>query len=637
MDRKNAPKTESGLAQDSPLHSLAEMERVVTLAGLGDGSLTQFREELGALADELEAAFGERSADPAAVPPVPPARRRGWSRADVPRAKPQAHSWQAAAPEMRAGWLRVPPVRGRGDEDPYLPFASDPAALRGPKPPPPHARATPHPFEDATALVAAIAARHISTAEVFAHYTRTLSQDALSPRVDPFNALVDAHFQAHLEADSAGVGAALNGVPLVVKTNICVQGFTTNCASRALAGWRPPYTATTVRRLQAAGALPFASANMDEFAMGSSGERSAFGATRNPWSGPDVALVPGGSSSGSAAAIAAGLAPLSLGTDAGGSIRQPAALCGVSGLRPSRGRLSRFGVVAFSSSFDTIGPLAKSARDLRLAFDAMVGPDPRESSQVAEWSEALPLPGISQAKASATQWAAGWLVGVPHKLIEQSGLDDAVARSFQASLRELEQAGARLVSIELGGPQGQPDAALSAYHILSCAEAASNLARLDGMRFGPHANAASSFKLGRRDVRERTLGVEARRRILIGTLSLAREGSERLFGTARLSERQTQAEFARAFESCHLIAMPTSPTTAFAAASRINDPMAMYRADLLTVPASLAGVAAVSIPGPHAHLPVGFQLMAAPGRDEALLDLAARYQRACPHHLVSPA
>ena len=632
---------EPGSAQDSPLHSLEELARVVTLAGLGEGSLTQFREELGALADELEAAFGERTTDSSAEPPLAPATGLEALRPDVPRSTPQAHSWQAAAPEMRAGWLRVPPVRGRGDEDPYLPFSKDAALVQHPKPPPPHARATPHPFEDATALVAAIQARHISTAEVFAHYTRTLSQDALSPRVDPFNALVDAHFRAHFDAHelerSAPENALLHGVPLVVKTNICVQGFTTNCASRALAGWRPPYTATTVRRLQAAGALPFASANMDEFAMGSSGERSAFGATRNPWSGPDVALVPGGSSSGSAAAIAAGLAPLALGTDAGGSIRQPAALCGVSGLRPSRGRLSRFGVVAFSSSFDTIGPLAKSARDLKLAFEAMVGPDPRESSQVAHWPEARPLPNAEPLPASSTQWAAGWIVGVPHKLIEQSGLDDAVASSFQTSLRELEDAGAQLVEVELGGPEGQPDAALSAYHILSCAEAASNLARLDGMRFGPHASEASSFKFGRRDVRERTLGVEARRRILIGTLSLARAGSERLFGTARLSERQTQAEFARAFEACHLIAMPTSPTTAFAAASRINDPMAMYRADLLTVPASLAGVAAVSIPGPHAHLPVGFQLMAAPGRDEALLNFAARYQRACPHHLVSPA
>lgn len=625
------------------------LERVVALAGLGDGSLARFREELASLADELEAGFEPEAGAPLA--PRTPTADLDALRDDRGRAARQVDeraSWQAQAPEWRDGWLRTPPVRGSGDEDPSLPFAPDEAPRATPPTPPPHHAAVAAPFEDATALAAAIASRAISPREVLAHYTRVLSRDALRGRLDPWNALVDWRAEPPPDLGTASVHGPLHGVPLAVKTNICVEGFTTNCASRALADWRAPYTATCVRRLVTAGAVPFASANMDEFAMGSSGERSAFGSTRNPWSPVDTALVPGGSSSGSAAAVAAGLAPLALGTDAGGSIRQPAALCGISGLRPTRGRLSRFGVVAFSSSFDVVGPVARSARDLYFALRAMDGADPREATRMAAWSSALALPGHAVPNAidavlgpgegarPRQRFADGYRIGVPRKLVERSGLDAEVAASYARSLAELEAAGATLVDVELGGPEGKPDAALSAYHVISCAEAASNLARIDGMRFGPHARGARSFKLARRDLRERAFGLEVKRRVLIGTFSLAREGAERLFERARRAEAQTRAEFARAFEAVHLVALPTSPTTAFAAGARTNDPMAMYRADLLTVPASLAGVAAVSIPGPTGGLPVGLQLIAAPGADDGLLAFAAAYQHEHPHHLVTP-
>jgi len=600
------------------------LARVVALAGLGEESLEAFGEELSSLAEELEAAFDTQAPGTA---PDPGRGTVALSELREDEARERTHSWLwlDAAPARHGDWLDVPPVRGTGDEEPELVhLEAEPSTPWTSPPAPGHADVLPLLAEDATAL----AARRLQPADVFEAHMAPL--DSLSDPLDPWRALIDAVAPTKQQLRSLPEGP-LHGIPLVVKTNIATEGFETNCASRSLAGWRAPYTATCVRRLVAAGAVPFASANMDEFAMGSSGERSGLGATRNPWTPKDAAaaLAPGGSSSGSAAAVAAGLATLALGSDAGGSIRQPAAFCGVSGLRPSAGRLSRFGLVAFSSSFDTIGPLARSARDLQAAFGAMAGSDPRDVTTTRE--SGLPL--------IASGWQ-GLTVGVPRKLLEECGLEPEVAASFQASLDELEGLGAQLVDIELGGPTGRPDAALSSYHVISCAEAASNLARVDGMRFGPALQRGpdANFKIARRELRESTFGPEVKRRLLIGTFSLARAGAPRLFERARAARDATALEFHRAFEHCALVAMPTSPTRAFALGARLADPMAMYRADLLTVPASLAGVAALSIPGPllSSATPIGFQLIAPRLGDERLLDLAARYQLKHPHHLVRP-
>ena len=622
----------------------ADLARVVALAGLGESSLERFGSELASLAAELESAFDEPPEAPGAgETDVQGPLTVGLDslREDRPRSHTRADLWLAAAPARHGDWLDVPPVRGAGDEDPFLENPSSEAASpRRTRPVPGPAAPLALLAEDGCALIRAVRTGELQASEVLEAHLAPLAAFREAPTyeqghpIDAWFALVDARpDQARrlletLAHDDPEVTRPLLGLPLVVKTNIATEGFETNAASRALAGWRAPYTATCVRRLMTAGALPFASANMDEFAMGSSGERSAFGATRNPW-GTGEALVPGGSSSGSAAAVAAGLTPLALGSDAGGSVRQPAALCGVSGLRPSAGRLSRFGLVAFSSSFDTIGPIARSARDLLAAFEVMAGYDPRDETTTRQ----VPAPLLE----------SGWVgakLGVPRRLIQECGLEPEVAASFEASLEELVGLGAELVEIELGGPSGRPDAALSAYHVISCAEAASNLARFDGVRFGPPAprDPDTSFKHARRLQRTAGFGTEVQRRLLIGTFSLARAGAPKLFHAARQARTRTTAEFDAAFRVCDLVVMPTSPTRAFPHGSRIHDPMAMYRADLLTVPASLAGVAAVSLPGPipDGGLPVGLQLVAPRGADERLLDLAIRYQAVHPHHLVRP-
>lgn len=614
--------------KDHPKNDLA---RVVALAGLGESSLRQFGEELGQLAEQLEAAF----VDTAAQPGFGAERAQvgiGELRADEARERTHTRLWLDGAPQLHGDWLRVPPVRGAKDEAPALWPGEALPERAAPKPPEAGAPdVLPLAFDDATELAQRIACKELTWKEALEGFMQPLlgvrqpkiESEEQPPAIDAWNALIDARWPRREPAQGD-----LGGVPLVVKTNIASEGFETNCASHALAGWRAPYTATAVRRLVARGAIPFAAANMDEFAMGSSGETSAFGVTVNPWSRAK-ALAPGGSSSGSAAAVAAGLTPLALGSDAGGSIRQPAAFCGVCGLRPSAGRVSRFGLVAFSSSFDTIGPLARSARDLALAFDAMVGADPRDVTTTNQ--PGLPL--------VANGWR-GLVVGVPRRLLEECQLEPAVAASFEASLLEIEGLGATLVDIELGGASGRPDAALSAYHIISCAEAASNLARLDGMRFGPSAGppAELSFKSARRSLREASFGSEVKRRLLIGTFSLARAGAPKLFERARAARQATTLEFQVAFQTAAVIAMPTSPTCAFPLGARLDDPMAMYRADLLTVPASLAGVAALSIPGPRlkSPLPIGLQLIAPQLADERLLALATLLQREHPHHLERP-
>jgi aspartyl-tRNA(Asn)/glutamyl-tRNA(Gln) amidotransferase subunit A len=432
-------------------------------------------------------------------------------------------------------------------------------------------------------------------------------------RADTLDAALEHDFPA----------GTLCGVPVVLKGNLCLEGVETNCGSRVLAGYRPPYTATVVERLLAAGAIPVATAHMDEFAMGSSGENSAYSVARNPW---DLERSPGGSSSGCAAAVAAGLVPLALGSDTGGSVRQPAALCGISGFKPTYGRLSRAGLVAFGSSLDQIGVLARSVRDLELALTALSGADDRDSSSLAE-------PAVEPQPMASLE---GVRIGVPQEYLGP-GLDPRVRECIEAALLELEALGARCLPLSLA----RTELAIACYYVLATAEAASNLARYDGVRFGPRVAGDGTLAGMQAATRSAGFGPEVKRRILLGTFVLSRGYYEAWYARATAVRAELAAEFRAAFEQVDLIAGPTTPDLAFRLGEK-SDPLAMYLSDALTVPASLAGLPAASVPagfakgGAH-ELPVGLQLIGPSGRDAAVLGAARRYQDATRHHLRRPA
>jgi aspartyl-tRNA(Asn)/glutamyl-tRNA(Gln) amidotransferase subunit A len=416
---------------------------------------------------------------------------------------------------------------------------------------------------------------------------------------------------------------ALCGVPVVLKSNLCQAGVETACGSRVLAGYRPPYDATVVERLLAAGAIPVATAHMDEFAMGSSGENSAYSSARNPW---DPTRTPGGSSSGCAAVVAAGLVPLALGSDTGGSVRQPAALCGIAGFKPTYGRFSRYGLVAFGSSLDQVGPLARSVRDLELVLEELSGPDARDATT-------LPDPPVKRVEVALE----GLRIGVPAEYFGP-GLDERVRARVGAALEELESLGARCVPISLPGTE----LAIACYYVIATAEAASNLARFDGVRFGQRRAGDGTLAGMQAATRAAGFGPEVKRRILLGTFVLSRDYQEAWYGRALAVRTELAAEFEAAFASVDLIAGPTSPDLAFRLGERSADPLAMYLSDALTVPASLAGLPAVSVPvgcaGEGASaLPVGLQMIAPRGADARLLAAARRYQESTAHHHLRPA
>ena len=417
---------------------------------------------------------------------------------------------------------------------------------------------------------------------------------------------------------------SLCGVPVVLKSNLCLAGVETNCGSRVLAGYRPPYTATVVERLLASGAIPVGTAHMDEFAMGSSGENSAYSVAKNPW---DPERTPGGSSSGCAAAVAAGLVPLALGSDTGGSVRQPAALCGISGFKPTYGRLSRAGLVAFGSSLDQIGFLTRSVRDLELALRALSGADDRDSSSLAEPPvEALPIFTLQ-----------GMRIGVPEEYFG-AGLDPRVRKCVEDALDELEDLGAQPVPLALP----LTELAIACYYVLATAEAASNLARFDGVRFGPRSAGDGTLAGMQAATRSAGFGPEVKRRILLGTFVLSRGYYDAWYARATSVRTELAAEFRAAFEEVDLIAGPTTPDLAFRLGEKSSDPLAMYLSDALTVPASLAGLPAASVPAGFAlddgrELPVGLQLIGPSGRDAEVLAAARLYQAATPHHLRRPA
>ncbi len=414
---------------------------------------------------------------------------------------------------------------------------------------------------------------------------------------------------------------ALAGVPVAIKDVLDIEGLPTTCGSRILEAYRPPFTATAVARLEAAGAVVLGKTNMDEFAMGSSTENSAYKKTKNPW---NLTRVPGGSSGGSAAAVAARTAPLALGTDTGGSIRQPAALCGVVGLKPTYGRVSRYGLVAFASSLDQIGPFARTVEDVALAASVLCGHDPLDST-----SASLSVPDFTAALAGGGRGAR---IGVPWGFLKE-GVDEGQMARFREALSVLEKAGARLVEVQLP----HLPHAIATYYIVATAEASSNLARYDGVRYGLRAKDPADLGRLYGETRDRGFGPEVKRRIILGTFVLSSGYYDAYYLRAQKVRTLIRRDFERVFEACDVVATPTSPVPAFRFGEKADDPLQMYLADIFTVPANLAGIPGLAIPcGFAAGLPAGLQLLARPFDEETLLRLGAAYQAGTDHHLQSP-
>ena len=417
-------------------------------------------------------------------------------------------------------------------------------------------------------------------------------------------AAADAVDAAVRRGDDPGT---LAGVPIALKDNLCTTGIPTTCSSKILDGWRPPYDATVVERLRAAGAISVGKTNLDEFAMGSSTENSAFGPTRNPL---DPSRVPGGSSGGSAAAVAAGMAAVSLGSDTGGSIRQPAALCGLVGVKPTYGMVSRYGLIAFASSLDQIGPFSTTVTDAALVLEAIAGHDHRDSTSLPE-----PAPRLV---AHVNDGVAGRRIGLVKELVE--GADDDVVASVMSAAEVLRDAGATIVEMSI--PELR--LGLSAYYLIAPAECSSNLARFDGVRYGARI-AGDDVTAMMEATRTAGFGAEVKRRIMLGTYALSAGYYDAYYGQALKVRTRMIEAFRRAYGEADMLLGATAPSVAFPFGSKTKDPMAMYLSDVFTIPTNLAGEAAVSVPygTGEGGLPIGVQLLG-PGRSEALLFAGAR-------------
>ena len=423
-------------------------------------------------------------------------------------------------------------------------------------------------------------------------------------------------------ARSAGNASVLTGVPLAHKDLWCTDGVLTSCGSHILDNFVAPYDATVIERFKAAGAVSLGKTNMDEFAMGSSNENSYFGNVANPW---DQKRVPGGSSGGSAAAVAAMLSPAATGTDTGGSIRQPAAFCGVTGIKPTYGRVSRYGMIAFGSSLDQGGPFAHSAEDCALLLQTMSGFDPRDST-----SSEQPVPDFSAAFGNGV---AGLKIGMPREYFSE-GLDDRIATVVKNAADELQKLGAEIVEISL------PNTHLSipVYYVIAMAECSSNLSRMDGVRFGHRCDDPQDLEDLYKRSRGEGFGDEVKRRILIGTFALSAGYYDAYYLKAQQLRRMIKDDFQRAFEQVDLILGPTTPEVAFEIGSKTDDPVSMYLQDIFTISLNLAGLPGMSLPaGSVDGLPVGMQLIGNYFDETRLLGAAHAFQQATDWHLQEPA
>jgi aspartyl-tRNA(Asn)/glutamyl-tRNA(Gln) amidotransferase subunit A len=453
----------------------------------------------------------------------------------------------------------------------------------------------------AAAAVAAIERGELGAGELFEAYRAAAAADELN-----------AYLWVADGAPEPVAGAPLAGVPVAVKDLFCTAGVPSQAGSKILEGYRPPYTASVVARLAAAGSPLLGKTNQDEFAMGSSNENSAYGPVLNPW---DRARVPGGSSGGSAAAVAAGSAPWALGTDTGGSIRQPAALCGIVGLKPTYGTVSRYGMIAFASSLDQAGPLTRDVTDAALLLRHMVGRDERDSTSIG-------FPG--EIELPTAERLDGIRLGVPEELTGD-GIEPGVLAAFDATLALAEGLGASIETCRLPhAPHG-----LSAYYVLAPAEASSNLARYDGVRYGARAENGGGLLEMYTRTRSEGFGTEVKRRIMLGTYSLASGYYDAYYGRAQRVRTKIADDFRAAFERFDFVVTPTAPTVAFELGAKTADPLSMYLNDACTVPMSLAGIPAISIPsGLSDGLPTGFQLAGPAFSENEILDAAFALERA---------
>ncbi len=479
---------------------------------------------------------------------------------------------------------------------------------------------------NASSLVAEVRSGQRTARQVLEeHLARIASQDI---ELGAFNLVLTDEARSQADAVDAAIASGepagpLAGVPVALKDNLCTRGIPTTCSSRMLQHWRPPYDATVVQRLRAAGAVIVGKTNLDEFAMGSSTENSAFGPTRNPH---DLSRVPGGSSGGSAAAVAAGFSPLALGSDTGGSIRQPAALCGVVGLKPTYGRVSRYGLVAFASSLDQIGPIAANVTDAATCFEVISGHDPRDSTSLESAAESVTAGlqhGVEGLRVGLLAELCGESVRVKQAGLQSVGLSgiapDVISQLDQAA-DVLEAAGATVSvvsvpSVVLG---------LSAYYLIAPAEASSNLARYDGVRYGLRVDAANAAEM---NIESRTagFGAEVKRRIMLGTYALSAGYYDAYYGKALRVRTLMLREFTNAYADVDLLLCPTTPTTAFELGAKTADPLLMYLNDVCTIPSNLTGHPAVSVPFGVGDdgLPVGVQLMGPALSEPVLLRTAA--------------
>ncbi|MBI4729800.1 MAG: Asp-tRNA(Asn)/Glu-tRNA(Gln) amidotransferase subunit GatA [Acidobacteria bacterium] len=469
----------------------------------------------------------------------------------------------------------------------------------------------------AAELAGAIARREVSAAEVVESHLARI--EAVEPEVRAFITPTPELARAQASDVDRRIAAGerlgpLAGVPLALKDILCVDGVRTTAGSRILGEFVPPYDATVVSRLREAGTPIVGKANLDEFAMGSSTENSAFGPSRNPW---DTTRVPGGSSGGSAAAVAAAMAPLGIGTDTGGSIRQPAALCGVVGVKPTYGLVSRYGLIAFASSLDQVGPFARTVRDAALLLEAIAGHDPRDSTSIPD--------PVADLTATIEDGVSGMRIGVARELVGGEGFQAGVTARVREAADRLAALGAEVdeVSVPTFGY------ALSAYYLIAPAECSSNLARYDGVRYGYRAAGAADVVEMNSRTRAEGFGDEVKRRIMLGTYALSAGYYDAYYGKAQQVRTLVIREFERAYERFDLLLSATSPTTAFKIGERADDPLAMYLSDVCTIPTNLAGAAAISVPCGLAEdgLPVGLQLMGPPLSEATLLRAARAFER----------
>jgi aspartyl-tRNA(Asn)/glutamyl-tRNA(Gln) amidotransferase subunit A len=470
-------------------------------------------------------------------------------------------------------------------------------------------------FSSASEIAAGVRSGSLKACDVIEQHLGRIA--ATEGEIHAFNTvLADAARRHAAEIDEAVAAGRdpgpLAGVPVALKDNMCTRGVATTCSSRILEGWIPPYDGTVVATLRAAGAITVGKTNLDEFAMGSSTENSAFGATRNPL---DTTRVPGGSSGGSAAAVAAGFAALSFGSDTGGSIRQPAALCGVVGLKPTYGRVSRYGLIAFASSLDQIGPFTHSVADAALALQVVGGHDPQDSTSIPE-----PLPDYS---AVLDRGVAGLRVGRISDL--PAGADEDVQRRLEEAFDALAAAGATIVDVDVPAF----GYGLTAYYLIAPAEASSNLARYDGVRYGLRVDAPDTNAMYMA-TRAAGFGDEVKRRILLGTYALSAGYYDAYYGKALKIRRLMAQDFAKAYEQVDVLLTPSSPSVAFPFGSKTADPFAMYLCDTYTIPANLTGDPGMSVPfGTGADdLPVGVQVLAPALGEPVMLQVAAELERA---------